>query len=120
VEHIQRAEGWAIGRKTENTGFTCAHCGANVEPLRDGGYRNHCPRCLWSMHVDERPGDRVCSCRGRMQPVAVDYRAPKGFVVEHRCTKCGAERRNNAAPDDVDALVALMATRRYGRSRTRS
>ena len=39
-------------RFTKNdSGFTCAHCGREVEAL---GYtsRNHCPFCLWSLHVD--------------------------------------------------------------------
>ena len=37
-------------------GFFCAHCGKWVPPL---GYssRNHCPFCLWSLHVDINPGD---------------------------------------------------------------
>ena len=109
MEQLQRAEGWAIARKTENTGFTCAQCGADVEPLGNGGYRNHCPRCLWSVHVDEAPGDRASSCGGALAPWGVDYRGGKGFVVVHRCERCGAVRRNKAAPDDVDALVALMA-----------
>jgi DNA-directed RNA polymerase subunit RPC12/RpoP len=109
VEQLQRAEGWAIGRKSENAGFACARCGADVEPLTNGGYRNHCPRCLWSVHVDEAPGDRASSCGGALAPVGVDYRGAKGFVVVHRCESCGATRRNRAAPDDVDALIRLMA-----------
>ena len=47
-------------RFTKNdNGFICAHCGKEVEPL---GYtsRNHCPFCLWSLHVDINPGDRAC------------------------------------------------------------
>ena len=108
MEQLQRAEGWAIARKTENTGFTCAHCGADVEPLPTGSCRNHCPRCLWSLHVDNVPGDRASGCGGSMQAIGVDYRAAKGFVVVHRCARCGAERRNKAAPDDVEALIELM------------
>lgn len=50
-----------------DSGFVCAHCGKKVEPL---GYtsRNHCPFCLWSLHVDENPGDRACECGGEMEP----------------------------------------------------
>jgi DNA-binding CsgD family transcriptional regulator len=43
-----------------------------------------------------------------MEPVGVDYRAAKGFVVIHRCQRCRLERRNKAAPDDTDALIELM------------
>jgi hypothetical protein len=115
VEQLQPAEGWAIARKTENTGFTCTHCGARVEPLPTGSYRNHCPVCLWSRHLDNVPGDRASSCGGAMQAVAVDYSGAKGFIVVHRCRRCGVERRNRAAPDDTDALIAVMGAAAAGR-----
>jgi DNA-directed RNA polymerase subunit RPC12/RpoP len=111
VEQLQIAEGPAIARTIENAGFACAHCRADVERLRNGSYRNHCPRCLWSRHVDERPGDRASACGGPMEPVDVDHTPAKGFVVVHRCTRCRTVRRNRAAPDDVDALVAFMSGR---------
>jgi hypothetical protein len=117
MEELQCAEGWAITRKTENTGFTCAHCGARVDPLPTGSYRNHCPNCLWLVHLDDVPGDRASSCRGPTRQIGVDFRAPKGFVVMHRCQKCSAERRNKAAPDDIDALIALMRARPVTNSR---
>lgn len=101
-------EGWAIARKQENSGFTCARCGADVEPLPTGSCRNHCSTCLWSVHLDYIPGDRASSCHGAMAPIRVDYRAAKGFLIVHRCERCGAERRNRAAPDDVEALIELM------------
>ncbi|MBR6751902.1 MAG: RNHCP domain-containing protein, partial [Alphaproteobacteria bacterium] len=41
-------------KRVEN--FTCAHCGAEVF---GNGYTNHCPKCLWSRHVDNNPGDRM-------------------------------------------------------------
>ncbi|MEK7218066.1 MAG: RNHCP domain-containing protein, partial [Patescibacteria group bacterium] len=34
--------------------FTCEHCGTGVAPLPHGTSRNHCPRCLWSKHVDDQ------------------------------------------------------------------
>ena len=45
-------------RRAENTGFACVHCATPVPANTDGHYRNHCPYCLWSLHVDELPGDR--------------------------------------------------------------
>ena len=36
--------------------FTCVHCGAEVLPMGKSS-RNHCPFCLWSLHVDILPGD---------------------------------------------------------------
>ena len=81
--------------------FTCEHCGVDVEPLETGSYRNHCPKCLWSKHVDkDGPGDRASTCGGMMQPVGIDQNAKKGFLVLHKCISCGKEIRNTAAFDD--------------------
>lgn len=96
-----------------NQSFTCVNCGAAVSPLAGGGYRNHCPVCLHSLHVDVNPGDRAADCGGVMEPVAVERSGKKGWVLSHRCRRCGALRRNLAAiedpvqPDDYEAIVAL-------------
>ena len=81
--------------KNDNS-FICANCGKEVEPL---GYssRNHCPFCLWSLHVDVNPGDRANECRGKLEPIQVIPDAKKGFIIVHKCTKCGEIRRNKAA-----------------------
>lgn len=96
-----------------NQPFTCVECGAQVPPLTAGGYRNHCPTCLHSLHVDINPGDRANPCRGVLEPVAVEHSSKKGWVIVHRCRTCGAISRNRAAlddpdkPDDFDVIVAL-------------
>jgi RNHCP domain-containing protein len=105
-----------LARTDENTGFRCARCAAPVPPLSNGSYRNHCPVCLWSQHVDDaRPGDRASTCRGAMRPIAI-ARAKKGWQIVHRCERCGVERKNRVAegtvvPDDIDAIVALFDRR---------
>lgn len=94
--------------------FICGHCGKEVLPL---GYssRNHCPFCLWSLHVDINPGDRANECRGLMEPIRVETDPKKGFVIVHRCTKCGEIKRNRAAheaklqPDSRSLLIKLTA-----------
>lgn len=101
-------------RFTKNdSGFICGHCGKTVSPL---GYssRNHCPFCLWSIHVDEMPGDRACTCGGLMQPYAVTINAKKGFVITHKCTICGAEKNNRAQQDDDEDLL-IRLTNPYNR-----
>lgn len=99
-------------RSEENTGFECGHCSRRVSPHAGGSYRNHCPHCLWSKHVDVVPGDRAASCGGQMQPAGVDHSGKKGFMVIHRCTLCGAEDRNRLAPDDdMDQVIALQRPR---------
>jgi len=96
-----------------NHGFTCRHCGLDVPPLANGSYRNHCPRCLYSLHVDVFPGDRASDCGGLLEPASVDYSGKKGWVIVHRCARCGEVRRNKAAlddplmPDSYERLVEL-------------
>ncbi|WP_206830979.1 RNHCP domain-containing protein [Alicyclobacillus fructus] len=96
-----------------NEPFTCAHCGLKVEPA-ERTCRNHCPRCLYSMHVDVDPGDRANPCGGLMEPVRVEYHSKKGYQIVHRCTRCGQETRNIALidvavqPDDRERLYELM------------
>lgn len=95
-----------------NEGFTCEHCGREVSPVKyGGGYRNHCPFCLWSLHVDaEVPGDRASSCWGLMAPVGVFTRRTGEHVIVHRCEKCGFERFNRIAGDDDFDLVTKLST----------
>jgi len=101
-----------VGRSEENRGFTCVVCDADVQPLTNGSYRNHCPHCLSSLHVDVEPGDRSSACGGVMDAIAL-RRVRKGMQIVHRCSRCGVVRPNRVAdrcdqPDDVDALIHLM------------
>lgn len=81
--------------------FICEHCGEPVAPILRGTYRNHCPRCLWSKHVDdEGPGDRASACCGMMRPSSLDRRGKKGWVVIHECEKCGKTMPNKLSDDD--------------------
>ena len=83
--------------------FICAHCGASVE---GDGYTNHCPKCLWSKHVDTNPGDRAAACGGLMEPIRLE--GASKYRIVHRCQKCKLERAVNVAKnDDVKAVLAL-------------
>lgn len=96
-----------------NEGFTCQHCGYNVLPS-EASCRNHCPQCLYSVHLDIYPGDRNANCGGSMKPVAVVYNPKKGYQVVHKCEHCGHETRNvldfdaSVQPDSLDAALVLM------------
>lgn len=87
--------------------FICANCGYEVPPL---GYssRNHCPRCLCSLHLDINAGDRASACGGLMVPVAVTTDARKGFIITQRCVKCGHTRNNRVQKDDDTDLLIRM------------
>lgn len=96
--------------------FKCIHCGYEVEPL---GYtcRNHCPKCLWSVHLDINPGDRLSDCMGEMEPISVETDSRNGYNIIHKCIKCGAVRKNKTAheaavqPDDIKKIIALTVNR---------
>ena len=100
-------------QKNDN-GFICTVCGKEVFPL---GYtsRDHCPHCLSSVHVDIMPGDRASDCGGVMDPIRVEPDPKKGYVIIHKCRKCGYVSRNKAAheakeqPDSINKLIKLTA-----------
>lgn len=86
--------------------FKCAQCGQFVF---GDGYRNHCPCCLYSKHVDIIPGDRAADCGGIM--TVVDIELEHGALIfTHHCQNCGQTKRNRAhTEDDIEAIIALMS-----------
>ena len=90
-------------------GFRCVHCRTHVQaPAWGTSNRNHCPRCLWSRHVDDAIGDRRSACAQAMEPIAVTARSDGEWAIVHRCTGCGHLRTNRVAGDDDEyALIAL-------------
>lgn len=81
-----------------------------IKPLTNGSYRNHCPYCLYSLHLDQQPGDRESSCRGLMAPVGLDYSIKKGYQIIHKCIKCGKVGKNKAAinTEQEDQLIHFL------------
>ena len=89
-------------RTTED--FICGHCGAEVT---GNGYTNHCPRCLWSRHVDVNPGDRAATCQGMMEPIGTELKKGE-YIILHHCVACGFERKNKTMPEDsFDVIMEL-------------
>ena len=96
--------------------FACAHCGAPVSGTAPGtSHRNHCPRCLWSLHVDLRMGDCRLACRGEMEPVAVGTQPNGEWSIVHRCRRCGMVRMNRIAGDDGELPLVSLALRPLAR-----
>ncbi|MEI8096740.1 MAG: RNHCP domain-containing protein [Candidatus Moraniibacteriota bacterium] len=84
--------------------FQCENCSTAVA---GNGYTNHCTKCLWSKHVDVSPGDRLATCGGLMEPIALKQES-MGYILTHRCVKCGHEKKNRGAEeDDFEALLGL-------------
>jgi hypothetical protein len=103
-------------------GFRCWHCQAWVSNLNLIGSknRNHCPRCLCSLHIDDKaPGDRKSHCLGMMMPIALTFKK-EGFdkkgiakqgelMIVHKCLKCDKVSINRVAgDDDVNKIFKLF------------
>lgn len=91
--------------------FICENCGKEVKKL---GYtsRNHCPYCLYSLHVDIIPGDRKNTCHGKMKPFDIELNSKKGYVLVSKCEKCGEVKKNKCAIDD-DFNQMLKIQKKY-------
>ncbi len=99
-------------RDTVEPAFRCIRCDLTVSADAPGtDHRNHCPTCLWSRHLDMRPGDRAAACGGGMEPIAVAARRGGEWGLIHRCKECGAVRVNRIAGDDNAALLVSLAAR---------
>lgn len=100
------------GEVATGMGFVCVKCGATAATTGAGSaHRNHCPRCLHSVHLDKKPGDRLAMCGGMMEPVAVWVRRDGEWALIHRCAECGAMSSNRIASDDNEMLLMSIAAK---------
>jgi predicted RNA-binding Zn-ribbon protein involved in translation (DUF1610 family) len=111
-----------IGRVIYDTqNFKCRNCGFFVTQNRElsgVNNRNHCPRCLWSRHMDITPGDRKSDCLSRMEPVGLTVKhvnkkygcAVGELMVIHVCTGCGKVSINRIAADDDPDVIHTIFT----------
>jgi predicted RNA-binding Zn-ribbon protein involved in translation (DUF1610 family) len=89
-------------RKIED--FICTNCATKVKGT---GYTNHCPKCLWSRHVDVNPGDRAADCGGMMAPMDIEIKSGE-YIISHECIKCGHEKKNKTVEaDDMDKIIEI-------------
>jgi len=92
--------------------FICSHCGFKIKSDFSIGTknRNHCPKCLYSLHVDVTSGDRKSDCKGDMMPIGLTFkqegtdkygRKVQGeIMLVHKCGQCGKININRIAGDD--------------------
>lgn len=95
--------------------FRCRKCRAMIgAPPSGTSQRNHCPLCLFSRHVDYRPGDRSGECGSSMEPISIWVRGDE-WVLLHRCQGCGVIHANRIAPDDNEIALLSLAAKPLGR-----
>lgn len=93
-----------------NDAFKCKICDRLVTPENAGSnHRNHCPNCLYSLHVDDEPGDRASDCGGFMEPISVWVRKNGEWAIIHRCRRCGKLGSNRIAADDNPMKLISVA-----------
>ncbi len=84
--------------------FTCGKCGFFVV---GNGYTDHCPKCLWSKHVDISPGDRLAKCGGMMEPINIEILGKEDSII-NKCILCGHIKKNKLSKmDDYDTFTLL-------------
>lgn len=102
-----------------NEPFDCENCGKHVKPTVKDTYRDHCPFCLYSKHVDINPGDRQNPCKGLLEPVDLDKGKKDSLTLIYKCKKCGEIVRNKMAltsevdPDDYNLALSLMKNKSW-------
>ncbi|MDP3994253.1 MAG: RNHCP domain-containing protein [bacterium] len=107
VEVIQ----FLISKKVKNfvkkeEDFVCKVC---KEEVKGTGYTNHCPNCLYSLHVDEEiPGDRNSKCKGLMEPVKIEIKKSE-YILFHKCAICKKQTRNKTSKEDnLEEMIKLL------------
>lgn len=91
--------------------FTCTNCGYEVNPL---GYtaRDHCPKCLYSIHLDINPGDRKSTCHGILKPIGIEKSKKEKYKIIYKCEKCKMLHKNISATDDnMDEIIKLSVAK---------
>lgn len=91
-----------------NDSFVCSVCG-HTNPPAEKTCRNHCRKCLSSLHVDVFPGDRACDCHGILLPIGLEYKGGEPQQIVFRCKKCGKLSRNKIASDDDREMILSLA-----------
>lgn len=90
--------------KKNKEDFVCENCGTEV--IGDG-FTNHCPKCLYSKHVDIFPGDRAENCCDLMKPTSAEEDGGEWSII-HQCLKCGKEQKNKISKqDNFDEVVRI-------------
>lgn len=105
----------AMKGKEKTSLYQCLNCGWPVVSAGAGtNHRNHCPNCLYSIHLDNEPGDRESDCHGRMEPIGVWVRKSGEWAIIHRCVRCGKISSNRVAADDNPMKLMALAMRPFG------
>lgn len=89
--------------------FVCINCSRLVF---GNGYTNHCPNCLYSLHIDKYPGDRQELCRGIMVPVDIIFKGTNPHYIVYECKSCKILKKNiTSTLDSTQAILKIIENR---------
>lgn len=94
--------------KENDESFICRHCKRFVDKLNYTS-RDHCPYCLYSIHIDNNPGDRLSTCLGDLVPVGVEKTKKGKYKIIYKCNKCGMIKKNIEANDDSSSEIIKIS-----------
>jgi len=111
-------------------GFNCSHCQkfVSVDSFIGTHFRNHCPFCLWSKHVDfKKLVDRDSQCHGEMEPIGLTFKY-EGYdkygkkkqgelMLIHHCLSCDKFSINRIAGDDSPIVILKVFENSFGLSK---
>lgn len=106
-------------KKVLKGNIKCGNCGSEFSlDIPGGRHRDHCPHCLHSVHIDNRPGDRNAWCGSGTHDiwtpsilVPVGKSEIRGVPsIVYQCEKCKAIKINKYAPDDNGKLISKLPT----------
>ncbi len=78
--------------------FICNNCKKKV-PMLKYSARDHCNNCLYSIHIDINPGDRLNKCHGNLIPIGIE-KFKNIYKIIYKCDKCNIIHKNIMANDD--------------------
>lgn len=94
-----------------NESFDCKNCGLSTPP-HPSSSRDHCVNCLYSLHVDINPGDRLNECKGLLKPVGLRTKNGKQQIV-YKCEVCSKTTYCIVAPDDNRELIIKLGSLKW-------
>lgn len=107
-----------MAQKIKKEDFKCFNCSQWVFFTENMGtdYRNHCPFCLYSKHLDfKKSGDRKSKCQEKMKPIGLTFKhegkdkynkLKQGeLMLIHECLGCKKISINRIAADDREEEI---------------
>ncbi|MFS8131477.1 MAG: RNHCP domain-containing protein [Candidatus Dojkabacteria bacterium] len=97
--------------RKNNESFVCLNCG-KLTPPHPSSSRDHCMYCLYSLHVDINPGDRMNTCKGLLKPIGLRTKNSKEQIV-YKCLKCSKIAYCIISPDDDRSEIVRLGSLKW-------